>query len=73
MRNLSGNTIPFHFRLTIKCLLFQQAAYFAPFLNIKQRKIPGSLENKALPGFRSAPPVGLEPTTLRLTAECSTD
>ena len=47
--------------------------FSAPFLEIWKRKNPETLENKALPENGSAPPVGLEPTTLRLTAECSTD
>lgn len=33
--------------------------FSAPFSEIRKRKIPGNLENKAFPEFSSAPPVVL--------------
>src|SRR5436190_6676570 len=47
-----------------------------PFPCVRQRKWAGSIKKAAFAAFfgrkRLAPQVGLEPTTPRLTAECST-
>ena len=48
-----------------------QADLSTPFLKVIEKKSPGNLKNKAIPEHCPAPPVGLEPTTLRLTAACS--
>ena len=61
----------FIFRLTLTCLFLQPCDLLCLFqgLTFKQRK-PA---NADVYGLFQTPPVGLEPTTLRLTAACSTD
>ena len=57
------------FRLSLTCSFLQASELFGLFKGAKNKKNP---QTYCLRVF-VAPPVGLEPTTTRLTAECSTD
>ena len=78
-QEVTSSTLVFSTRIT-------DCALHSPFFNILGKFFPNILKRSArdvqqknIPQreicemFFIAPPVGLEPTTLRLTAECSTD
>ncbi len=68
--NLLRSTIPVCFQLTFSCLLFTGICLFPVIIShfLDSEKTT----NTDVCGFCLTPRVGLEPTTTRLTAECST-
>ena len=71
--NPASSAIPVYFRLTFLCLLLQAFALSLFFFHRGQEISPCKKPaNADVYGLFPTPRVGLEPTTTRLTAECST-